>query len=219
MTEASTSDKTHEQEAMLSELESIKELLFESEDFEGCDIPVLDHTVINEDSTTTSSSADVIDDILSEVIEEQLPVVESTVETEAEPEIEITAQAQDNEEHDSLGPEIFESEESTGPHESSRPIDQPSLFQDPSTAPNTRQQSVKAHGENPFLPKHIRDRLQGNRAASSITQPLPVQLEVDQILDDIINQFLPAIETKLRARLKLVIDRQLSELDNNSEPQ
>lgn len=217
MTEASTSDKAHEQEAMLSELESIKELLFESDDFEECDIPVLDHTVIDEDSTTTSSSTDVIDDILSEVIEEQLPVVESKVETEAE--IEITAQVQDNEEHDSLGAEILESEESTAPPENSRPIDQPSLFQDPSTVLNNRQQSVKAQGENPFLPKHIRDRLQGNRAANSnITQPLPVQLEVDQILDDIINQFLPAIETKLRAHLKPVIDRQLSELDNNNEP-
>lgn len=215
MTNANTSDKTHEQEAILSELESIKELLLESDDFEECDIPVLDHTVISEDSTAASSNADVIDDILSEVIEEQLPVVESKVGAE----IEITAQAQDNEEHNSLDAEIFESEESTAPPENSRPIDQPSLFQDPSTALNNRQQSVKAQGENPFLPKHIRDRLQGNRAASSnITQPLPVQLEVDQILDDIINQFLPAIETKLRARLKPVIDRQLSELDNNSEP-
>lgn len=207
MTEPSTSDNTHEQKAMLSELESIKELLFESDGLEECDIPVLDHTVIDEDSTTTSSSTELIDDIVSEVLQ-------------AEPaETKALVESQDSEEQDSLSEKVLEDKESTAAHEPARPIDQPSLFQDPSTVLSNRLHSVKAQGENPFLPKHIRDRLQGNRAASSnITQPLPVQLEVDQILDDIINQFLPAIETKLRARLKPVIDRQLSELDNNNEP-
>lgn len=207
MTKPSASDIAHEPKAMLSELESIKELLFDEDEFEECDIPVLDHTVISEDLTVTSSRKEATADLLS--VEAQ----------QLHPEVESASEDQDSEEHDSTDTELLAIEQPIESDEPSLPIDQPSLFQDPSTALNHRQQSVKAHGENPFLPKHIRDRLQGNRGASSnITQPLPVQLEVDQILDEIISQFLPAIETKLRARLKPVIDRQLSEFDIKNEP-
>lgn len=209
MTDQNASDQTHTPEAMLSELESIKELLFEGDDLEEFDIPVLDHTVINEEIESPSSSAE---DSISGTAQEA--VQEDSIEDDTGTHYPPLSEQDSNSEEQAL-----EHNDIITPEKSPHPIDQASLFQDHSTALSSHQNPVKAHGENPFLPKHIRDRLQGNRAASSnINQPLPVQLEADQILDDIINQFLPAIETKLRARLKPIIDRQLADTDHNNDP-
>lgn len=207
-TKPSSSEQSHEQEAMLNELESIKELLFEDDNFDEYDIPVLDHTIDSEDLTSSNSldinQAKSHGSAAADDIQEQ----HSDTATEAQ-----SAPAQVDE-------KPLTAEQSSNSDENPEPINQPSLFQDPSTALSSHHTTVKAQGENPFLPKHIRDRLQGNRTTSSnITQPLPVQLEADQILDEIINQFLPAIETKLRARLKPLVDRQLAKVDSANDAQ
>lgn len=211
MTDQNSSDQTHTPEAMLSELESIKELLFEGDDLEEFDIPVLDHTVINEVLESPSSSAEDNNNISGTA---QEAVQEDSIEDNTGTRYHPLSEQDSNSAEQAL-----EHNDIITPEKSPHPIDQASLFQDDSTALSSHQNPVKAHGENPFLPKHIRDRLQGNRAASSnINQALPVQLEADQILDDIINQFLPAIETKLRARLKPIIDRQLADAGSNNDP-
>lgn len=211
MTDQNASDQTHTPEAMLSELESIKELLFEGDDLEEFDIPVLDHTVINEEIESPPNSTNDSNNINGTALE---IAQEDSIDDDTDTRYHALSEQDSNSEEQAL-----EHNDIITPEKSPHPSDQASLFQDDSTALSSHQNPVKAHGENPFLPKHIRDRLQGNRAASSnINQPLPVQLEADQILDDIINQFLPAIETKLRARLKPIIDRQLADTGNNNDP-
>ena len=101
-------------------------------------------------------------------------------------------------------------------------------------------QRVTANGENPFLPQHIRDRLHGNRMAikeAKTQQTKSVQTQKnqsrkqhsnidkhnpDQILDQLIAEFIPQIEAKLRLQLQPILEQQLQTTvqntnDNNSE--
>lgn len=99
---------------------------------------------------------------------------------------------------------------------------QPSLFNTTNTGrtPSRTQRPAsitKASGENPFLPAHIRARLQGNRppplvdelTADPTPEPEPTELTRDTLVQEIIDTCLPELEAKLRARLQALTDEQL----------
>lgn len=117
--------------------------------------------------------------------------------------------------------------------------DQLDIFINPSTANHTNVSTppvtpvqpasptltpVKARGENPFLPKHIRDRLHTNKALLDIINEyktadnhrslatvsknktpdennLDVPVDVKAIIEQIIADYLPQIEAELRTKL------------------
>lgn len=72
--------------------------------------------------------------------------------------------------------------------------------------------------ENPFLPKHIRDRLQGNRStpppATTVPPAQPVaassnsKSSEEQLVDELVKTYLPKIERELRERLRNMLQRQ-----------
>lgn len=75
-------------------------------------------------------------------------------------------------------------------------------------------QTVKARGENPFLPKHIRDRLHTNKALVDIINESKANLPpagfsnpdpVKQLIEQVIADFMPHIETELRLRLQQLV--------------
>jgi hypothetical protein len=87
---------------------------------------------------------------------------------------------------------------------------------------------LRGKGENPFLPQHIRERLQGNpfskksvrqaneHNASTINeQPRPYSL--DTIIDEIVADTLPRIEAKLRAKLSDIAPEEIETLIKLSE--
>jgi hypothetical protein len=72
-------------------------------------------------------------------------------------------------------------------------------------------QAVKARGENPFLPKHIRDRLHTHKALVDIINESKANLPptgfatpdpVKQLIEQVIADYMPHIETELRLRLQ-----------------
>lgn len=79
----------------------------------------------------------------------------------------------------------------------------------------------KPTGENPFLPQHIRDRLQANRAPGNQPPALTVEplyrenLEhhAERLLSEVIKEFLPKIEAELHSRLQALIKDHLNELN------
>ena len=80
---------------------------------------------------------------------------------------------------------------------------------------------LKGDGDNPFLPQHIRDRLQGNRLlaealeAGFTADPSPqarLDQHADRILEDLINEYMPRIKRQLRARLEPVVRKHLGGL-------
>lgn len=120
--------------------------------------------------------------------------------------------------------------------ESIEPLDpetprQPSLFTERSRpSPQTRPpRPTRASGENPFLPEHIRARLQGRQPAlevfydkgpseeASVTgsteQAAPANREA--LIDALIAECLPELEAKLRARLAQYSQETLQDLLKN----
>ncbi|MCW8194275.1 hypothetical protein F6455_05720 [Proteobacteria bacterium 005FR1] len=92
----------------------------------------------------------------------------------------------------------------------------------PASATGKRDSAVAKKSENPFLPKHIRDRLSANRAlqaelVKSFTSPpytpFPptarkpaLDAEVDeQLVDQLVRRYLPKIEAELREKLRAVL--------------
>ena len=70
---------------------------------------------------------------------------------------------------------------------------------------------VKARGENPFLPKHIRDRLHTNKTLVDIIRDYPPAPEsqphpTNHVVEELIAEFLPKIEAELRQRLLKLAD-------------
>lgn len=70
---------------------------------------------------------------------------------------------------------------------------------------------VKARGENPFLPKHIRDRLHTNKTLVDIIRDYPPAPEIqphptNHLVEELIAEFLPKIEAELRQRLLKLAD-------------
>lgn len=131
--------------------------------------------------------------------------------------------------------EVFESIE---PVPEDRPHQSP-LFHEVGTQPQRSTRPVQAKGENPFLPAHIRARLQGNRPTqlwpqateqtetttaepteepaganneqASSSRPATKRLE---LIEALITEFQPQIEAQLKARLEAMTDEQLEALSS-----
>lgn len=100
---------------------------------------------------------------------------------------------------------------------------QASLFsngpQTPTRSPNRRPASItKASGENPFLPAHIRERLQGNRPPPLVDEltpeaiPEPTALTREALIQEVLEESLAELEEKLRERLQTLTEEQLQTL-------
>lgn len=188
--------QTDEKHAMLDELESIKDLLLDSEDLNEYDIPTLEDAILESIEKEPEQHSN--DDI---------PLLDASS---------LSPQADTNRDHEELEYNLENQSDETDRDISSRQHQQQNLFQESSLVETTGvARAVKARGENPFLPKHIRDRLHGNRPVlpNNEIQPLSssATTETDHILDDLISEFLPEIEAKLRSRLKPVIEQQLQQ--------
>jgi hypothetical protein len=185
---------TSEQHAMLDELESIKELLLKnSNEF---DIPTLDHP-------TVESAAKEPEQFLTN----DIPVLDAS---SISPEIDADIRSKEIE-------HSLENQPSDAELAASKRLDQQqNLFQEfGSTATIRGNNTVKARGENPFLPKHIRDRLHADQPVlpNNIIHPLCSSTtgEIDKIIDDLVSEFLPEIEVRLRSHLKPLIEQQLQQ--------
>lgn len=82
---------------------------------------------------------------------------------------------------------------------------------------------LRGNGENPFLPQHIRDRLQGNPFNTTVTIPsqqrhisVPQKpahsSSLERIINEIVADTLPRIEAKLRARLSDIAPEEIETL-------
>jgi len=83
--------------------------------------------------------------------------------------------------------------------------------------------SPKAIGENPFLPQHIRDRLQGanpppifdfdlNQKMNSTLKPKLHTENRHDLVNDLIKRYLPQIEQDLRLKLLAMTEEELKKL-------
>ena len=177
---------------MLDELQSIKELLLEnSNEF---DIPTLDNPL--------ADSAQIIAD---EFIANDISIIDAAS-TPSEFDTNNSAEELEQLPHDQSSDTKIEA--------SNKLVQQQNLFQEFGLTKSINDKSiVKARGENPFLPKHIRDRLHGDRPVLSgnVIEPLSGSAtgEVDEIVDNLISEFLPEIEAKLRSRLKPLIEQHI----------
>ncbi len=94
----------------------------------------------------------------------------------------------------------------------------------------TARQPVKASGENPFLPQHIRERLHGNnppplfanvtaRKIMNATKGIPPknQRPRQHLIDEVITSMLPQIESELRHRLFAMSTDELENLLKNQD--
>ncbi len=82
----------------------------------------------------------------------------------------------------------------------------------PQSKTNAQTTTIKAVGENPFLPQHIRERLKGNRAAEfapNATDPIDSQ---SALIEELINSVMPQLEAQLRLKLTNMTDEQLQQL-------
>ncbi len=93
---------------------------------------------------------------------------------------------------------------------------QPSLFESPGA--NGSPVLGRGRGENPFLPQHIRERLASNRPPRSNQQapqakpePSPVPSR-RQLIDELLDTFVPELTSGLRKRLEQLTDEQLQAL-------
>jgi len=92
----------------------------------------------------------------------------------------------------------------------------------PSGEPNTaKNETPLPADENPFLPKHIRDRLQGNKPhlgmqnfkpselakepSELAKEPSVQQAQTRALVDELVTEYLPKMETELRQRLHKLI--------------
>ena len=97
-------------------------------------------------------------------------------------------------------------------------------------APSQRSRSVPSSSsteeENPFLPKHIRDRLQGNKPHLGMQSFVPSKAELKSlrstqhqaIIDEVIADYLPKIEIALRQRLETMLKAEEAATEDPIEP-
>ena len=189
-------DKHGKQQAILSELESIIDLL---DDQPLGDIPVLspidsvdDKDQLDIPTLTPLSESDILDPPLStpssapDVLPGQRGLFDESVPTDSNTDIDASINRKSSEEE---------------------------------ASPQASSTATKARGENPFLPKHIRERLHTNKALVDIINEQTSTIKTDLtttnqsantdqlgLIDDLVAEYLPIIETELRRRLKQHID-------------
>jgi hypothetical protein len=183
--------------AILNELESIKGLLNEEglEDDEM--VPTLQEIVALDDDPNSATSES------APTQTHQTEIEESTI-TNAKPLAPLPGQQ-------SLFGDGDVTEDKTEPHTPSN--------KQPNKKARKYENKQQNSEENPFLPKHIRDRLQGNKPhlgmQSFVSEPLDSKPDSPkqhpQIIDELVAEFMPKIERELRQRLEQMLDR--DELD------
>jgi hypothetical protein len=211
--------KTKTKAAMLHELESIKGLLLE-----GDNIPILQEVMDSEaamelnlqeqDVSVQATSAKII-------VEEQQDFFDSLPQTE----LSI---------HDESASELLNTIDEFEKHTAELTANK--LVADAHKTILARPNLAKATGENPFLPAHIRSRLHGNNPPPLFAQEtarkiagssLPSRLlgntfttnqhsktlsSHDEIIDNLIEKFMPEIEKELRIKLEALSKAQLDNL-------
>lgn len=89
----------------------------------------------------------------------------------------------------------------------------------PPTEPHAATQTIaehekselKASGNNPFLPQHIRSRLSSEQAHDSLTELLTMPGNpYEKTVDEIVKRYLPKIEADLRTHLLELMESVLS---------
>jgi hypothetical protein len=215
--------KREEQQAILNELESIKTLLGEEEgaskaqeDVIPDDIPLLQEMVV--------------DDNFDKLIDEEL--IHDDLDLDFDLDFDSTNDSLEsiNDEQPSTTPGVLPGQQSLFDEKKSERSS--SAAQENSIKPS-QEKKVKASGENPFLPKHIRERLNGTvdlPAYDTAGRPLqkhygdnpsspkmtasatPKKVEdstnpTDELVDKLVKEFMPKIEEKLRKELKKRIDK------------
>lgn len=198
--------KTHKTKTeMLQELESIKGLLLENDDIPLLQEVEIAHQPVSISPASTNSTAATLDVKTQELQTNPLSHTQTSL-FDDEPNV------------------------ATPAYQDESPQDQPApKTQDPKYAAVTRQ-PIKAAGENPFLPQHIRERLHGNNPpplfahetarkimnATKSMQP-KTQRPRQQLIDDVINSMLPQVESELRHRLFAMSTDELESLLKNQE--
>lgn len=207
--------------AMLNELESIKGLLLEEDD-----IPILQEIIeqqaqqpITENLSITSEAETTAKTTARIIVEEQQDFFESLHH------IELGA-------HDESASELLNTIDELEKHTTE--VTANKLANDAHKTTFARPNLAKATGENPFLPAHIRSRLHGNNppplfaqetarkiASSSLpsrllgntfTTPAKTLSSHDDIIDSLIEKFMPEIEKELRIKLEALSKTQLENL-------
>lgn len=269
--------KPNNKHALLNELESIKELLFEDGDGDEFDpqaIPTLDNALENIESSAqqNDSNSDENDDyepLLLDTLQLDVTLNDHIADEAFDPLalgkgplIAPPNQAASNDAGEKSLTTLFEyipvlsnpnadtgtdsnvdadeSDKNSPAAHSQSDTEKPApenIFQrvNQYTPSQSSSPAVKARGENPFLPKHIRDRLQGNRAPE-IVAPIPLNpalrpsafarkpkvadndasnninnSRVEQLMDALVAEFLPQMEAKLRQQLQPIVEQQLQE--------
>lgn len=203
-------DKRKTRAKLLNELESIKTLL-KDDQLQDLEPPIL------------TSAIDDIDNapLLTEIHDDHAPAMDEVIPTLEEavpPPAELEMQQEEVAEQQSPHPDAAnEAPATTGKTDKA------------SAQPKSATLS-SGRGDNPFLPKHIRDRIAANRKQSAmmatITPVLPAAAPAqhaepsdsstakpdvpsdEQLIDDMVQRFLPAIEAALRERLEALIHEQ-----------
>lgn len=202
--------KRKEQNDILAELESIQDLL------NGADpehIPVLSHSL--EADTTEELDLEFEPALLEEAVptlEAELRDEDATLslddhseQAESGDTTEQLTAADNAQQSELFEPQVEKSLEANKPQDFSRPA-----------------KAVKASGENPFLPQHIRERLNSQsykksaaEAAGAQDQQAPDHAETkltddadhyQEIIDKLVAEYLPELEKALREKLKALLD-------------
>jgi len=220
-------DKQHAKKAILTELESIKGLLDEEADNS---VPTLQEVVLSEDELEQTAL-----EIAPDEASQAKPADHSASTLRPSGSLE-----QDHDGDASADTAIAETgigglDDENSPDFSNDPLaplpGQQSLFGDPDVAkPQHHKLSRRnkkrlkkqnealpqAQGDNPFLPKHIRERLQGNKPHYGMKDFVATEdniktLKATQqqaLIDDLVAEFMPQIETELRSRLADLLSNQ-----------
>lgn len=204
-------DKRKTRAKLLNELESIKTLLKDDE-LQDLEPPILTNAIDDIDNAP----------LLTDIHEDHAPAMDEVIPT-LEEAVPPPAELEKRQE------EVAEQQQS-------------SLVDVANEAPATTGKTGKApaqpksptlssgRGDNPFLPKHIRDRIAANRKQSAMMATIPPVLPAaaaaqhaepsdsstakpdapsdEQLIDDMVQRFLPAIEAALRERLEALIHEQ-----------
>jgi len=195
---------------MLQELESIKGLLLENDD-----IPLLQEVEISHS--------------IPPVIAAQAAAEPTATQPTATPQPEPNA-APNYHSHTQTSLFDDEQEEAQPSHTSAQLSHESSATTKDSSPQSSARPVIKASGENPFLPQHIRERLHGNNppplfaheAARKILNATKVsspknQRPRQQLIDDIVTSMMPQVESELRHRLFAMTTDELESLFKNQE--
>lgn len=250
-----TDDKRTTRYKILGELESIKSLL--EEDGKPLEPPLLTDPVEDDEAPLLTEAWQDRDAKapVPELAEDDIPLLQETIDDGArdtpseisvargrpparddaddlEPSIEALPKAVNPEEQ----PGLFDSASTKENGEPHQPSSSPRSEASASAAGESESSSpLEKKSENPFLPKHIRDRLKANRElqqemVKAFTSPPytpfppptrkkpPNDAADEQLIEHLLQRYLPKIEAELRQKLRAIVEeerRLLQDPDHN----